>query len=86
MLFVAQLVRGSPPCLRALSLVHRTAEAVSPLRAVRRYVTLALGGTGGRKSKEGRGGRAARTDREQTAPAGHFEAFAKNASYMGGLR
>ena len=27
--------------------------------------------------------RAARTDRKQTAPAGHFEAFAKNASYMG---
>ena len=36
------------------------------------------------RTKEGRGGRAARTDREQTAPAGHFEAFAKNASYMGG--
>ena len=38
------------------------------------------------RTKEGRGGRAARTGREQTAPAGHFEAFAKNASYMGGLR
>ena len=38
------------------------------------------------RTKEGRGGQAARTDREQTAPAGHFEAFAKNASYMGGLR
>ena len=38
------------------------------------------------RTKEGRGGRAARTDREQTAPAGHFETFAKNASYMGGLR
>ena len=38
------------------------------------------------RTKEGRGGRAARTGREQTAPAGHFETFAKNASYMGGLR
>jgi len=38
------------------------------------------------RTKEGRGGRAARTDREQTAPAGHLEAFAKNASYIGGLR
>ena len=36
------------------------------------------------RTKEGRGGRAARTGREQTAPAGHFETFAKNASYMGG--
>ena len=33
------------------------------------------------RTKEGRGERAARTDREQTAPAGHFETFAKNASY-----
>ena len=39
-----------------------------------------------RRATRGRGGRAARTDREQTAPAGHFETFAKNASYMGGLR
>ena len=38
------------------------------------------------RTKEGRGGRAARTGREQTAPAGHLETFAKNASYMGGLR
>ena len=37
------------------------------------------------RTKEGRGGRAARTGREQTAPAGHLETFAKNASYMGGL-
>ena len=35
------------------------------------------------RTKEGRGGRAARTGREQTAPAGHLETFAKNASYMG---
>ena len=34
------------------------------------------------RTKEGRGGRAARTGREQTAPAGHFETFAKNASYV----
>ena len=38
------------------------------------------------RTKEGRGGRAARTGREQTAPAGHFKTFAKNASYMGELR
>ena len=31
------------------------------------------------RTKEGRGGRAARTGREQTAPAGHLETFAKNA-------
>ena len=29
------------------------------------------------RTKEGRGGRAARTGREQTAPAGHFETFAR---------
>ena len=38
------------------------------------------------RTKERRGGRAAHTGREQTAPAGHFKTFAKNASYMGGLR
>ena len=31
------------------------------------------------RTKERRGGRAARTGREQTAPAGHLETFAKNA-------
>ena len=40
----------------------------------------------GGRTKERRGGRAAHTGREQTAPAGHFKTFAKNASYMGGLR
>jgi len=40
-------------------------------------------------SHERRAGRTSgphRPVREQTAPAGHFETFAKNASYMGGLR
>ena len=38
------------------------------------------------RTNERRGGRAAHTGREQTAPAGHFKTFAKNASYMGELR